>query len=254
MELFGAPSSVRSVNRPRSSLVRWSNTIGISAEALRRAEAERRVRPLGDLRGNLVMHLETIAISFALAATAIGCASATRSGFLTDYARLRSGSHLEKYWSDRAIIESKNYSTIGMAVIDVTRISDKSGVTAEQCATWLKAALQYNSGKVRSGTIFATDQTEAELRIAITEMTPGSSAGRLSAAGKLGMGHAIVQVEGRMVDLASGKDLVAFADRRRSSGALGTEDFDGDAGPRLVRRMLEQIAADLVRELQQSGL
>jgi hypothetical protein len=168
---------------------------------------------------------------------------------------LQSGSHLEKYWSDRATIESKDYATIGMAGIDVTRISDKSGVTAEQCEAWLKAALVANWGKLRSGTTFATEagQMEAELRIAITEMTPGSAGGRIFA-GEFGMGHAIVQVEGRMVDLTSGKDFVAFADRRRSSGAIGFEDVGGDAGPRLVRRMLEQIAADLVRELQRSGL
>ncbi len=119
----------------------------------------------------------------------------------------------------------------------------------------MKAALVENSGKLRSATTFTTEagQAEAVLHIAITEMTPGSAGGRIFA-GELGMGHAFVQVEGRLVDLESGKDLVAFADRRRSSGAIGFEDMGGDAGPRLVRRMLKGIAADLVRELEQSGL
>lgn len=201
-----------------------------------------------------MIRFKMIAILFALAATTIGCATATQSGFLKDYDILQDGSYLEKYWSDKSTIERKKYSKIRIEKIDVTRISDKKGVTAQDCAVWLKSALTENAGELRADVTFMNGdiQTDAMLYIGVTEMTPGSAAGRIFA-GEVGMGNAFVQVEGRIVDIESGKEIMAFADRRRSSGATGLEDLGGDAGPRLVRRMLGQIAADLFRELKQSG-
>jgi hypothetical protein len=185
----------------------------------------------------------------------LGCASATQSGFLADYSRLESGRHVEKFWSDEAVIEDRRYSAVDLKAIDVTRISDTEDVTAEQSALWLKAALTSNLPWLRLRDAFAPDagQAGAQLRVAITEMTPGSAAGRMFA-GEFGMGHAIIQVEGEMVDLDSQAVVVAFADRRRSSGTIGFEDIGGDAGPRLVQRMLEELAADLAQELRQAGL
>jgi hypothetical protein len=66
--------------------------------------------------------------------------------------------------------------------------------------------------------------------------------------------RAFVQVESQIVDIASREPAVVLADRRRSSGTIDFEDLGGDAGPRLVQRMLEEIAADLVQEPQQTGL
>ena len=94
-------------------------------------------------------------------------------------------------------------------------------------------------------------KAQAKLEIAITEMTPGSAAGRMFA-GELGLGHAWVQVEGRVVDIDLNEEVVAFSDRRRHSGAIGFRDIGGDAGPSLVREMLETIAAELVQELRET--
>ena len=66
------------------------------------------------------------------------------------------------------------------------------------------------------------------------------------------MGHAIVQVEGKLIDSSSGKEVACFMDRRRDSGTIGIEDLAGDAGPNLVKRMLEKIASDLAKELSAS--
>ena len=71
-------------------------------------------------------------------------------------------------------------------------------------------------------------------------------------AGELGMGHAWVQAEGRVIDRQSQEELVAWSDRRRSSAAIGFRDLGGDSGPTLVREMLEQIAIDLERELRET--
>jgi hypothetical protein len=45
------------------------------------------------------------------------------------------------------------------------------------------------------------------------------------------------------------KEPAFFTDRRRDSGAIGFEDLLGDAGPKLVKRMLDGIATDVVKEL-----
>ena len=193
------------------------------------------------------------ALLATVATSALGCATASQSGFLEDYSRLQDGDHLEKYWADTTIIKTKEYSAIRVGDVDTTRISDQDDVTVEECAGWVGSALWANAGPLATTLKTGSEQADLELHLAITEMTPGSSAGRMFA-GELGMGHAVVQVEGRLVDVESGQVVVAFADRRRSSGTIGLEDLGGNAGPGLVRRMLEQIASGLVHELGQSGL
>jgi hypothetical protein len=84
--------------------------------------------------------------------------------------------------------------------------------------------------------------------MAITYLTPGNATARILAA-ELGAGHAFVQVEGKLTDAKTGEEIARFADRRRDSGSIGFEDVGGDAGPRLVERLLKGISADVVKEL-----
>ncbi len=182
-----------------------------------------------------------------------GCATAKRTGYLQNYDKLDKGRYLENYWSRTPLIGKKKYSTIRVDAISIDRISDQKGLTAENCREWLRNALVNASSASGPHIVFGVgpDGAQAKLEIAITEMTPGSAAGRFFA-GEFGMGHAWVQVEGRIVDIESKDELVAFSDRRRSSGAIGLRDIGGDAGPNLVREMLEEIAADLIKELNDS--
>ena len=102
------------------------------------------------------------------------------------------------------------------------------------------------------GTVEQPDSATAKISLAITYLTPGSVAGRFWAA-ELGAGHAIVQVDGKVIDAVTGKEIACFEDRQRDSGAIGFEDLGGDAGPRMVKRMLESISVNFVKELSESA-
>jgi hypothetical protein len=183
-----------------------------------------------------------------------GCtSSAKRTGYLHDYAKLEKGKYLENYWSNTPRMGKTRYSTIRVEAIAIDRIQDQEGVTAEDCRGWLRNALVEGTRVLGDHFVFEAglDEAEARLEIAITEMTPGSATGR-KLAGEFGMGHAWVQVEGRIVDIESNEEVVAFSDRRRSSGAIGLKDIGGDAGPSLVHEMLDQIATDIIQERTES--
>lgn len=176
-----------------------------------------------------------------------GCAStAIKTGYLGDYAKLQKGKYLENYWVNTSLIDKGKYSNIYVEKIDVSKIMNCAGVTTKEAQRWLQDALTNYDGLF----VFkASPDVQAKLDIAITEMTPGDAGARMFA-GELGMGHAWVQVEGKIEDIKSGKEIIVFSDRRRSSGAIGLRDIGGDVGPTLVREMLEQIAADLAAELK----
>ena len=177
-----------------------------------------------------------------------GCASSPmRTGYLRNYDRLERGRHLDRYWADSRLVAQRKYSKVRLGGIDVGRISNGPGVTTEDCKAWFRGALGRTPSAL-SGHLVFDDAAPAQLDVAITEMTPGSAGARMFA-GELGMGHAWVQAEGRVIDRQSQEELVAWSDRRRSSAAIGFRDLGGDAGPTLVREMLEQIAIDLEREL-----
>ena len=181
-----------------------------------------------------------------------GCATAKKSGFLSGHERLHRGRYLESYWSD-AELTRQTLSKISIEPIDTSRIRDQPTVTLADASNWLQTAT-VSSIQAQPGWQALEQQPEqstSRLFLAITYLTPGSAGGRMFA-GELGMGHAIVQVEGKLIESKSGKEVACFADRRRDSGAIGFEDLAGDAGPKLVQRMLEKIAWDLGRELSAS--
>jgi hypothetical protein len=190
----------------------------------------------------------TIAL-VALSALA-GCSTPTASGYLADYDRLAEGQFLEEYWSDRSAIRAGGYSTIQLSEVSTDRIEDQKGITASECAELLRSSLVQGS----LGNIVASPSGTgriAQLDVAITNMDPGSAAARIFA-GELGAGHAWVQIEGSVVDPKSGEVLASFAERRRSSGAIGFEDVGGDSGPSQVRRMVRDIAIDIRKEIDAS--
>lgn len=175
-----------------------------------------------------------------------GCAStAIKTGYLGDYAKLQKGKYLENYWVNASLIDKGKYSNIYVEKIDVSKIMNQGGVTAKEAQRWLQDAL----ANYKNLFVFNTSNAQANLDIAITEMTPGDAGARMFA-GEFGMGHAWIQVEGKIEDIKSGEEIIVFSDRRRSSGAIGLRDIGGDVGPTLVHEMLEEIAADLAAELK----
>jgi hypothetical protein len=196
-----------------------------------------------------------LVVALLLLGLSLSSCAPLRTGYLRDYDKLQKGKYLESYWSNTALIEKKKYSLIGVEAINVDRITNQTGVTTEDCRTWLQNALIRATSTLRRQFVFWTvkDQEKAQtkLEIAITEMTPGSAGGRMFA-GEFGLGHAWVQVEGRLVDIESNEEVVVFSERRRHSGAIGFRDLGGDAGPALVRELLEGIAADSVKELRET--
>lgn len=198
---------------------------------------------------------KTVLFSFFLLLSLYGCASpAIRTGYLLDYDRLYKGKHLENYWANKSLINESKYSTIRIEPINIDRILAQKGVTPDDCRRCVYDALRKEGeGSLQPHFVFdeQPDIAQVKLEIAITEMTPGSAVGRIFA-GELGLGHAWIQVEGKVVDLKRIEEIAAFSDRRRSSGAIGLRDLGKDSGPILVCELLKQIAADIIYELKES--
>ncbi len=169
------------------------------------------------------------------------------SGYLSDYDRLVEGEYLEAIWIDIAQIKRSDAPRILLGRITVDGIKGHKGVTVNDCVGWLKIDLL--SGRIIS------DYQSAKYRLdlAITHMDPGSAAKRLLA-GEFGAGHAQLQIEGKVVDLESDAVVASFAERRRSSGAIGIEDLAGDAGPHIIEHLVSLVSSDIKNELLASFL
>lgn len=195
-----------------------------------------------------------IAICIVAVTLFSGCASPIkRTGYLTNYDKMGEGKYLENYWVNKALISSHKYSKIYVSDIDISRIANQLGVTTNDCIRWLRNSLIDTARETGDHFIFAPEANIAQVKfeIAITEMTPGSAGGRMFA-GELGMGHAWIQIEGRLTDAKNGEEIVVLSDRRRSSGAIGLRDIGGNVGPDLVREMLQQVGVDIIKELNES--
>jgi hypothetical protein len=178
-----------------------------------------------------------------------GCATtATKSAFLSETSRLHPGRFLQNYWSAPELT-SQACSKIYIEPIDTSRITNQRGVSVVDIADWLATgvalAIHQNSGW---NTVDRAEESTSKLEMAVTSYTPGSSTGR-ALVGGLGVGRAAVQVEGRLVDSATNKELACFTDRQTDTGTGGLDDLGGDAGPELIERMLEHVGAILMMEL-----
>jgi len=183
-----------------------------------------------------------------IALVGAGCATANKSGFLSEYDRMHSGQHLEHYWSAPEL-KGQTTAKIYVESVDTSRVKNQPGVTVEDAAHWLREAAMSSINKQPGwSTAEQPEASTSKLVLAITYFTPGSAGGRILA-GEFGLGHAFVQVEGRLIESGTNKEIACFSDRRRDSGAVGFEDIAGDAGPKLVNRLLRHIAADVAKEL-----
>jgi hypothetical protein len=188
-----------------------------------------------------------------LAAATLACgfiftvqaAAPKASGYVSDYGRLIEGEYLEAYWIDMVDIERSKSPTVMLGDISIIGVKDHKGVTVDDCVGWLKGDLQKD--------VISSGHTGApyKLDLAITFMDPGSAAKRIWA-GEFGAGHAKLQIEGKVTDIDSGKVVAEFAERRRSSGAIGVEDLGGDAGPHIIEHLVSLISDDINSELQAS--
>ena len=179
------------------------------------------------------------------------CGTAKQTGYLQNYQNLRPGKYVENYWSNSELVRKHQNSRLQLMSINTGKISDQPGVTVEDCKDWVKIGLLKGSkDDVDRVTLESpTRDAQALLEIAITEMTPGSAGGRMLA-GEFGLGHAIVQIEGKIVDAQTKEEISLFSDLRRSSGMIGLQDISGDAGPSLVRQMLLEIGVDIMMEIK----
>ena len=187
------------------------------------------------------LHVAIIVLMSGFILTA-HAAAPKASGYLSDYDRLVEGEYLEAYWVDMARIKRSNPPRILLGEISVAGIKDHKGVTVTECAGWLKNDL------LKGRIISKNREAMYRLDLAITHLDPGSAAKRLLA-GEFGAGHAQLQIEGKVVDIESGEVVASFAERRRSSGAIGIEDMAGDAGPHIIEHLVKLISADVNSEL-----
>ena len=178
-------------------------------------------------------------------ALSVQAASPQASGYLSDYGRLVEGEYLEAYWVDMAVIEKSQSPAILLGDIMTKGVKDHKGVTVDDAVNWLRADLQANTVSGNH------PDASYKLDLIITHMDPGSAAKRIWA-GEFGAGHAQLQIEGIVTDTQSGKVVAEFAERRRSSGAIGIEDLGGDSGPHIIEHLVSLIAADIESELQAS--
>jgi len=188
--------------------------------------------------------LLTAAIFSSLILTA-HAAAPRPSGYLSDYDRLVEGEYLEAYWVDVIAIRRSTQPHILLGTISADKVSDHKDVTVAETISWLKNDL------LEGAIIVGQTDGGYRLDVAITHLDPGSAAKRLLA-GEFGAGHAQLQIEGRVIDSQSGRVVASFAERRRSSGAIGVQDLAGDAGPHIIEHLVHLISADISDELTAS--
>lgn len=197
--------------------------------------------------------LVSLMILAMLICGATGCSTtAVKSDFLPPQQTLHKGQHLDNYWA-AADLPKSTLAKIYLEPIDISRIKDVPEISRDTAAHTLKFAALENIRFPGGWAVVETPETAtAKFSLAITHLEPGSMMARAWAA-EFGAGHAYVQVDGKLVEVASGKTVACFMERRRDSGSIGFEDLGGNAAARMVKRMLERIAADAVKELSESA-
>ena len=186
-------------------------------------------------------------IYFASVLILMGCATAKPSGFLDNYAMLSKGQYLEQVMvsPDLKALKGSEIEVVSPQLLDLTPNTEYRGDEAQY---YLKNMLEVNL-RAESGFRVAADKDAAVLKLetAITKLDPGSRALRWFAT-EFGAGHSIVQVEGKLIDTASGKVLLRFSDRRAGSGTGGVDITGGDARE-MMQSDFTNIAHSLARTL-----
>jgi len=192
------------------------------------------------------------AIVCASLVSTLACSAPINTGYLDQQAVMQPGQFMDGVWCDDQIDQPPTYSQVRVVSVEARGIEDRKGVSTDDAVSWLREQLAQASDESNDDDVLLTLPGEgpvASLELAITEMTPGSVAGRFWG-GEFGAGHAFVQVEGKLTDASEGALLCELVQRARASGAVGFRDWGGDAGPAMVEEMLGLVAQALIQELR----
>jgi hypothetical protein len=208
-----------------------------------------------DQMGRVFGKLSLVACFVAVVVAGSGCASPEKSDFLTGSPLMHQGKYVHSFWSDGKI-DRQTLSKIYVEPVDISRIKDYSDLTASAAGIELKKGVVWRiSAQTGWVTVETPELATTRMSLAITYFTLGSPNARAWGS-QFGAGHAIVQIDGKVTDATTGKEIACFEDRQRNSGGIGWADVvdsTGDAGPAMVRRMLESISGNFVKELSESA-
>lgn len=165
---------------------------------------------------------------------------------------MKAGVYLRKIGVNSKTISGKKYTTIWVADINVSKIKDKKNVTAEECKKQLLNDIMLETKDIKQTSFVfgdTPDHSSAKLIIDITEMNPGDTAQRFLA-GEIGLGSAVVRIDGRLIDIDTGVTLIQFSDKRGATGAWKLRNtFTDDSGPGLIKDIIYSQAQAVVKEL-----
>src|SRR5215831_13282348 len=155
-----------------------------------------------------------IQIALILTIVVAGCSTGVqKSGFHSDYSRLYQGKYIKGFWAAPEL-DRRAVSRVFVEPIDTSRMEPQDKVPATNAVFWLRDSIETHlKSEPPCGLATQESESTAKLKLAITFLTPGSASGRRWA-GEIGVGHAIVQVEGKLIDAKTGNELAEFAERR----------------------------------------
>ena len=177
-------------------------------------------------------------------------------GFLENYAQLRPGKYVEKYYFNNQALREKGYVILAVKEIDVTRIKNSSGLKPEEAANYLRRELQAAARQSQIERFFVfewNDQTpvQAVLEVAITEQSSGDRLMRFIGP-LLGLGQAYFRVEGRVRDLQSNHVIASFTDHKSSKAIWPLRDFGQDGGVVMLKEMYLNVSDEIIKEIGDS--
>lgn len=187
----------------------------------------------------------------SLTLASFGCASAKRSQYLTNFDEMKDGKHLEKIMVSPDL-KLGNYATLELRkpTIETNTSPQFSNTSVE----YLTTAFYEELRRIEGLNILLEGKENPHpaektlvLETGITKLEPGSRLMRFLA-GEVGGGHSHVQVDGRLIDAATGKIVFQFTDRRAGSG-FGSLDITGGDPQDLIESDLGGIANALGKTL-----
>lgn len=159
----------------------------------------------------------------------------------------KAGKNVDKIWvGDDAVSEIRSNGLVVEKIV-IDSIKDEKGISRNECLNYLEKQIKdenFNIGILSSD----SNPQNYKLTFVFTNMSPGNAASRVWA-GEFGFGHANVELQA-IIKNADGKRIVEMSDSRNNSGGIGFRDTFGDAGPTLVKELIEQISDNILRELK----
>jgi len=182
----------------------------------------------------------------------LGCATVERSAYLKSDIPFQKGEFVEKYYKDPNF-KITDYPEVLIQMDSYDVVNDTKTVDLRSLKDYLKTITRVelkNSGIFEKVSDVEDDAKQISSKklictLAITRLDPGSRAMRWMF-GELGAGHTHVQVEGKLIDYETGKELFAFADHRAGAAVL---DITGGDPTTYIREDITNIVAGLVKTL-----